>query len=135
MSWKLLPHTADLRIEGSGTTREAALAALAEGLIDQLGGAGRSGGQTRRLEVRGVDLADTVVTALGEILWLANGERWLASGCQVESLADESAALILTGDPIGEEGEGVREVKAATYHGFEFFEGEGGYHLRVIFDV
>lgn len=131
----MLPHAADLRIEGSGPTPQDALAALAQGLIEQLGGAGRGGGETRRVKARGVDLCDTVVTLLGEILWLANGERWLASGCEVESLTETAAALTLVGAPIDARVDGVREVKAATYHAFEFVEEGGVYRVRVVFDV
>lgn len=134
MNWRLLNHTADIRIEGRGETREKALGALVAGLLHEVGGAGAPGAGTRRIACEGVDLADTVVGLLGEALWLVNGERWLPSSCTVESLSDTRAEAACAGAPIGD-ASGMTEIKAATFHDFEFFEDSGEWVVRVVFDV
>jgi SHS2 domain-containing protein len=134
MTWRLLDHTADLRIEGRGPTREAALEALCEGLIHELGGGVRPT-QSRRLSYSGVDLTDTVVGLLGELLWTANGERWLASSCLVVWLTETGAEMSCEGAPLESGRARFTEIKAATYHDFEFVEEGGEWAVRVVFDV
>ena len=68
--WKLLDHTADLAIEGSGASGEEALTGLCEGLTAQLTEPEKvrvTG--TRRFSAKGVDLEDAIVTAVGELLF------------------------------------------------------------------
>lgn len=134
-SWRLLDHTADLRIEGRGATRKEALEALLEGLVRELDSGSGAVGETRRIRYAGVDLADTVVGVLGEVLWLVNGERWLPRACRVTALSDTLAGVECRGAPLAPDAHGLSEIKAATFHDFEFAEEEGGFAVRVVFDV
>ena len=64
------------------------------------GGGKRPAVETRVVRAAGVDLTDTVVMLLGEILMLANGERWLARMCERVTLSDTEAGPTLTGAPL-----------------------------------
>lgn len=135
-SWRLTDHTADLAIEATGESREEALEALCEGVVASVVEGEVAWGERRELTARGVDLTDTVVTLLGELLYTLLVERWAVHGVKVTRLADDEARLECVGEPIDPYRHHLEEVKAATYHDFHFEDdAEGRWRILALFDV
>jgi SHS2 domain-containing protein len=136
-TWKLLDHTADLAIEGISDTPEGALEAVCEGLLSGVINAEKvNENEYKRLKVQGMDREDTVVSILGELLYLVLAERWAVARVGVVSLSSHRAELECAGEPLDLSRHSVEEVKAATFHNFLFaVDAEGLWHLRVVFDV
>ena len=136
--WRLLDHTADLALEGRGSSPEAALAAVCRGLLEQLlGEASVFARESRTVEVEGVDRTDVAVTVLGELLFLVQVERWLPARVEGGRFDEEWGMLAMMGEPFDPNRHTlVQEIKAATFHDYVLEKREDGlYHLRVVFDV
>ena len=137
-SWRLLDHTADLAIEATGSSAEDALVAMCGALVEQMLGPTRDAGvESVAVEVHGLDLPETVVSVLGEIIYLVASEGWAFEAFEVRQLNPHRASLIARGwqrDP--DRHAQQDEIKAATYHDFRFRLGDDGqWRLRVVFDV
>jgi len=137
--WKSLDHTADLALEATGETPERCLEELCAGLLVQV---------TDPLEVvireavdlvaEGLDGAETLVSALGELLFWLNVRSWVFRRCEAVEVSEHRIHLRAWGEPRDPARHPFEvEVKAATYH--ELFSGpdpeRGGWHMRVLFDV
>lgn len=137
--WKLRDHTADLALEGRGSTPEGALSALCRGLLVQLLGNGALVVplEPRTVEVDGVDRTDVIVSALGELLYLVQVERWIPAQVEAAHLDEEHGMLVMAGEPFDTRRHRLQqEIKAATFHDFAMGRRDDGlYYLHVIFDV
>ena len=134
--WRLLDHPADLAVEGRGETPAAALAAVMEGLLAQLGPGDPHPGPPEDLTVEGLDRQETLVTTLNELLYRVNvQQRWLACP-EVLELADTRVRLRIRSRRRPSDQALDTEIKAATYHDLQFAANpDGSSRLRVLFDV
>jgi SHS2 domain-containing protein len=138
MSWALEDHTADvlLRVEAESWSALLREAARCFGAFVG-GGAAPEGRQHARIEVEGVDAADTWVR-----YWRASHRLWAVEALLVvdarvaPGLAPRVARAEVTCVPADvldpSRGE---DVKAVTWHGAEAAEVEGGWRGRIVLDV
>jgi SHS2 domain-containing protein len=135
--WIQLEHTADLSVMGEGDTREEALQALLEGFTAQIVDPGTVRKTDERVvEAEGVDTEDAVITLLGEFVYLIYVKNWLPADFEGVELTGESAKAVVRGEKFDPSRHRfLTEVKAATYHDYDFSKGEDGrWRVRAVFD-
>jgi SHS2 domain-containing protein len=137
--WQILDHTADLEIEAAGETPEEALEALCAGLLAQV--TEPEAAEPREavvLEAEGLDAAETLVSALGELLYWLNVRGWVFRRCEALEVTPARIRLRAWGEPRDPARHSIDlEVKAPTYHELSCGPGPGGHgwRIRVLFDV
>lgn len=141
-SWRLLDHTADIRVEALALTLEELFANAARALTALLDFPHAASGETRtasiRLEAdRGEEL---LIDWLREILFKAETDGFaLEDAAVVLSEGEHGHALRVQGELRGRvspQGLGPRkEIKAVTYHGALVEKVAGGYRAEFICDV
>ncbi len=134
--WTLLDHPADLAVEGRGDTPEAALAAVVEGLLAQLGPRDPHPGPPEDIAIEGFDQEESLVSALNELLYQINvQQRWLACP-EVLELGETRVRLRVRSRRRPADQALQTEIKAATYHDLQLTATPGGsWRLQVLFDV
>ena len=135
-SWTLLDHPADLAVEGRGDTPAAALAAVVEGLLAQLGPRDPQPGPPEDIAIVGLDQEESLVSTLNELLYRINvQQRWFACP-EVLELGETRMRLRVRSRPRPADQALETEIKAATYHDLQLVaEPDGSWRLRVLFDV
>jgi SHS2 domain-containing protein len=136
-NYKVLDHTADLRIQVEGTTlcdlyRNAGLA-----LFDLIT---KSNAGTEQdyitINVSGDDDADLLVNWLRELLFLFNGKELMVNSVVILSLQD--LTLTAKAGVISYEPEKFKincDIKAVTYHQASVKPSPTGYVASIVFDV
>jgi SHS2 domain-containing protein len=138
--YKLLDHTADIRVEVWGKTKKElfgnAVAAMFDVMVD-----GHSSSKIKPLEektvkITGSDLEDTLINFLREALYLFNGKGWLIKSCEPLELTYRSIVVRLQGEPYNRQKNPLKtEIKAVTYHGLIINKSKKGWQAKVVFDV
>ncbi len=138
--YKLLDHTADIRIEVSGKTRKDlfgnTVMAMFDLMIDMSGEDKIKGPDEKTLKVTGADLEDTLINFLREALYLFNGQRWLIRHCEPLELTGKSIIVRLKGEQYNRQKNILKtEIKAVTYHGLSINKSSKSWRAKVVFDV
>ncbi len=143
MSWKLVPHTADVAIEAEGVDEGEALAAAGLALTSVMTGqdAPHALGSTQEVTFRieAPDHESLAVAFLAELLWLseAEGTLWTGGGVQVQT-TDDGLVAVAGGNGVAfnqtSHGDGV-EVKAVTYHNLLSARQGDSWRVRVLLDI
>lgn len=140
MTWTVLSHTADVALEIHGETPAElyveALRALTATItdLDTVRSLVR-----REVTVKAADAELLLVELLQGALELFDVERLLVVGARVK-LSSMPDGMALTATLAGETFDAARHplqvaVKAVTYHDLRIWEGAGGWHARVVFDI
>lgn len=98
-----VPHTADLRIEAWGPTRETCLAEAVRGLVCSF--ADVTGAEPHRTRVRHLAAApaeDLLVAAVDEVIYWLDAEGEIPVSVVVRPAADDGADLVLSLAAAGE---------------------------------
>ena len=128
LTYRLVPHTADIAAELRAVDEPGLRAAGIEALRELLVGDSPVGALAERpIEPRGADAAERLVHFLGEVLYLYDTERF------VPARAGTAGVLGEPFDPARHTA--VREVKAVTHHGAEVRKEADELVATVIFDV
>jgi SHS2 domain-containing protein len=137
--YEWLEHTADLRIRVRGPDEaallESAALAMAELMVEMPAGAGGDGERDVALEVRGRFAEERLMALLKELLYRFDVEAELPVAAHVrlegERVIYEGRAVRF--DP--ERHEGLREIKAVTWHELEVEADDDGWTAAIVFDV
>ena len=135
--YETIDHTADFGIRVTapdlpGLFREAGIALMASmadlRTIDA--------DQRRTVEVIGADQPDLMVNWLRELLYLFNGEEFLAREIEIQRLTGFSLTAEVAGTPFKPDRHRIEtEIKAVTYHDIAVEPTADGWTARVIFDI
>ena len=130
LTYRLLPHTADIAAELRAVDEPGLRAAGIEALRELLVGDSPVGALAERpIEPRGADAAERLVHFLGDVLYLYDTERFVPA--RASPTGDGVAGEPF--DPARHHAQ--REVKAVTYHGAEVRKEAEELVATVIFDV
>lgn len=135
--YELLEHTADTGFRVRAASLEELFARAAEALVSIAVDTARAEARERRsVACRGEAVEELLVNWLNEVLWLLEGERFVAVRFEDVSLAGGAAA----GTAWGEAREDDRHpprivVKAATYHQLAVRAHNGGWEAEVFLDI
>jgi SHS2 domain-containing protein len=137
LSYRLLDHTADLRVEIHGRDLPELFRNAAGALFDLLTDVGSvRPAQQERVRVSGDDREDLLAEWLRELLYRYHAHGRLC--CRFEPLCvDETSLSCETwGEPRSADRHPPRhDIKAVTYHGLSVLEGTDGWIAEVVFDV
>jgi SHS2 domain-containing protein len=129
--YRWIDHTAELELEITAPTERDVLAEAVRALGELVGDCDRGPVERRRLEVHAPDRGALLADWITELVYHSETEDFVPC---------EARELTLSGDGLrasveGRRGEPSHLVKAATYHGLVFEEGESGWRARVVLDV
>ena len=116
MPYKILEHTADLKMRVTGKTMEKLFQDAARGMMNFLKGKKdkrRTEKTTRTIKTRSRDKTALLVDFLSEVLTLSQINKETYSGIIFKKLTEKEAEAELKGIPVLEFEE---DIKAVTYH-------------------
>ncbi|MEO0079822.1 MAG: archease [candidate division WOR-3 bacterium] len=137
MRYRLLEHTADLRLEIFGENLEGLFAnaafALFDCMLDELPSAGE---RQESVSLTAPDLGELFLDWLRELLFLFATRGLVAVRVEFSELEPTRLRATLDVTTYQPERHGLKlEIKTPTYHQFEIGPFEGGYRAVVLFDV
>jgi len=127
-------HTSEVQLQVGAESLGglAAEAGRALGLLLLRGAAAEPAGPPRELAVSSADREALLVDWLNEILFVAETELWVPVEFELREASPIRLRGVVRGVPV-EDAPSI--VKAATLHGLQVEEREGGLQAEVIFDV
>jgi len=137
MAFKLLDHTADLRIQVTARDTKHLFSNAALELSDLIT-------DTRKLQenrsillaVKGKDLEDLMVNWLREILYLIEGKKFMVKQVAIQKVTDQEIQATVKGEPFDKKRHPLKhEIKAVTYHQLEVKKEPRRWVARVVLDV
>ena len=135
--YQITDHTADLGILVKGHDIVSLFENAAKAVMDIVV-EGPFGTQsiTRDIIVEGQDREDLMVRWLGEILYLFNGEKLIATAIEITSINSAMLKSRLTLSRFEPAIHHVRrEIKAVTFHQISVERAQQGWEARIIFDI
>jgi SHS2 domain-containing protein len=136
-NYRILDHTADLRIEAWGKGVEGLFVSAARALTDLLVDIETiEEREEKTISADGDNREELLVDMLREVLFLFSGESFLSSRFVVIELSDRRVLLHLWGERFDEKKHAQKiELKAVTYHGLVIERRGALYHASILFDV
>lgn len=135
-SWRLLEHTADIRLEVTGSTHEALFLNAGMGLTSLLGADETLPAQEKQiLQLTGEDAEDLLVSWLRELLYLSEVRDFILVDASFTHLTSTDLTAELSLRHSTEKDESDVEIKAVTYHGLKIEKSDRGYRAEVVFDI
>lgn len=137
MNISVLEHTADLGVEVEADTLREVFEGAAEGMFSIMVDTGKvSQSETVEVELEAGDLEGLMFDWLNELLFTADSRGMLFSGFRVLSIDEEHLEAEVSGEKLDKGKHPLEgEVKAATYHRLAVERTDGGWFVRVVFDV
>lgn len=134
--YRLLPHTADLRVEVRGESLTGVCAASVEALFSLLTDRRRvRRGERRTLAASGGSPEDRLLAILRKALLLLSVDRFLVRDASA-TMDREKVTVALRGETIDPDRHPLyREIKAVTAHGLCVEEDPSGVTARFLVDV
>ena len=138
--YKLLNHTADIRVAVWGKNRKElfanAVGAMFDVMIDIHEDEIIKPLEEKTVKITGNDLEDTLINFLREALYLFNGQDWLVIACDPLELTTNKIIARLQGEPYNRQKNLLKtEIKAVTYHGLSVNKSNKSWQAKVVFDV
>jgi SHS2 domain-containing protein len=135
-AWRVIDHTADIRVEVCGSDLEQLFLNAAQALNEILG-AGEPVGADHDIEIslESPGLDELLVDWLREILFYNQTRGWVFVQAHVEHLSDTSFRANASFGLRREEDEPEFEIKAVTYHGLTVEKSDCGYCAKILFDI
>lgn len=135
--YRILDHTADLRIEVTGKGIEGLFVSSAEALTDLLVDID-SIDTKYNIEVSadGDDRGELLVDFIRELLFLFSVKGKIFSKFDIMKLSDKKITAHCFGEDFDPNRHELKiEIKAITYHGLEITKSENDFRVSIIFDV
>lgn len=136
-TFRILEHPADLGIEAEGATLGDAFAAAAYGLVSIiLDPTTVEPCHTREVQLAASDDEQLLVRWLSEILYLYDGQGFVAKEFEIDQLAPTALHARVRGEKLDLRKHHTKlDVKAVTYHQLEIAETHSGVRVRVFLDI
>ncbi|MDD5614149.1 MAG: archease [Candidatus Omnitrophica bacterium] len=135
--YKLIPHTADLRIYVSGKNLKSLYQNSSLALSDLIAGVGNiSKDIDRRISVKGIDKDDLLIRWLNELIYLFSAKKMVFSDFDIIELTDRRLTCLCKGERFNLNKHAVEhDIKAATYSGVSIKDEDGVYQVKIVFDI
>jgi SHS2 domain-containing protein len=134
--WRFLNHTADIRLEVWGTSREKLFINAAKSLSTLLASAAEPTREERiEITIEGGEADELLVNWLREILFYSQTRRLVMTDIDILELSETSLKATLMGVRAQVGQETSLEIKGVTYHGSSIQKDDKGYTARIIFDI
>ena len=135
MAYRILEHTADVRLLVEGRTLEELFRDALRGMMEVLKAEKMEGGpeRIRKLEIEAASPTPLLVDFLNEVLWLAHTHREAFTAAEFGAISETCVEATLRGFPAEAFGE---DIKAVTYHEAEIHtNAAGNLETMLVFDI
>ena len=135
--YAILEHPADLGIEARGATIVEAFQNAARALMSIiLDDSKVEACEVREISTRAIDAEHLLVKWLSEILYLFDGQQFVAKEFLITELTSQRLEATIRGERFSKVRHQTRlDVKAVTYHQLEVRQGEHEVTLKVFLDI
>ncbi|MDI6883326.1 MAG: archease [Patescibacteria group bacterium] len=132
--FKILPHTADLKIQVYGETKKElfknALFGMTSGLRPKTK---NKKSKIKKIKVKSLNLETLLVDFLSEVLYLTQVNKEIYNEAKFKKFSDTEIEAELRGKKVERFGE---DIKAVTYHGLDIHQREdGAWQATLLFDI
>jgi len=135
MSFRELPHTADIKIEARAPTKELLFSEACNALMQIMYGEDRRSQDTIDLVVDADDTEALLADFLSEVLFRSEVDGLVFSEAVVH-IDGSHLHAVMHGEPFDRERHaGGTEVKGISYSGMSVTRDTNGYMLEILFDV
>lgn len=135
MSFRELPHTADIKIEAHAPTMELLFSEACNALMQIMYGKDRQSRNTLELVVDADDTEALLADFLSEVLFRSEVEGQVFSDTTVH-IDGSHLHAVMHGEPFDRNRHsGGTEVKGISYSGMSVIRDTNGYMLEILFDV
>jgi SHS2 domain-containing protein len=133
----LLDHTADIGMKVSANDLDALFIEAARALVQLLVKGDPYGRVSKRnISIEGADLPDLMVRWLGEILYLFEGERLIATAFPDLTVGPHELVAAVNAFPYDPgRHEVLTEIKGITYHESRVLYRDGQWEATIILDI
>ena len=135
LKFKILPHTADLKIQVYGEDKKEL---FLNAMLGMFGGAryetdAKSKKLKVKIKIKSVDLFSLLVDFLSEILYLVETKKLVFEKVKFQKFTDNEIEAILIGRPLKRMGV---HIKGVTYHDLDIHqEKDGNWQATILFDI
>lgn len=135
--YRLLPHTADIRVRIDGRSLRHLFQNAVFTVSDLLFEAKRVRRRLRRrIDVQGDDTALLLVRLLQEVVYLFDAKGFAARRLEILDWKENRLKGLLWGEPFQRGRHGFKtEIKAVTYHGLKIGKRRGRWFAEIVLDV
>jgi len=135
MSFRELPHTADIKIEARAPTKETLFSEACNALMQIMYGEDRRSLDTIELVVDADDTEAQLADFLSEVLFRSEVDGLVFSDAVVH-IDGSHLHAVMHGEPFDRNRHaGGTEVKGISYSGMSITRDTNGYMLEILFDV
>jgi len=135
MSFRELPHTADIKIEVRAPTKETLFSEACNALMQIMYGKDRRSRDSIELDVEAGDTEALLADFLSEVLFRSEVDGLVFSDAEVHINGSHLNA-VMHGEPFDRNRHaGGTEVKGISYSGMSITRDTNGYMLEILFDV
>jgi SHS2 domain-containing protein len=134
--WRLLEHTADIRMAVKGSSLEELFLNAARGFTYLL--ASEWGGlpdTDLKLRLEADSTEELLVDWLRELLFYHETRGFILVSADIEEISKTTLKARLSGRTRGSEEEPEIEIKAVTYHQLSIQQNDTGYVVTIVFDI
>jgi SHS2 domain-containing protein len=134
LKFKILPHTADLKIQVYGKTKEELFQNALLGMEESMKPEIKDGEKMmRQIKIKSLDLPALLVDFLSEVLYQNQVNKEIYDNVKFIKFTDANLEAELFGKKVERFGE---DIKAATHHGLDIHQKEDGtWEATVLFDI
>ncbi len=135
-SWKLLEHTADIRLEVYGATLEDLFINAALGFSNIILPEAELTSQTElEIKLEADSAEELLVNWLRELLFLNQTRKLIMTHAQIIVFTETDLLAKVSFTIIPPDVESSFEIKGVTYHGLSIVKNSQGYSARIVFDI
>jgi len=135
MSFRELPHTADIKIEARAPTKETLFSEACNALMQIMYGEDRRSRDTIELDVDADDTEAQLADFLSDVLFRSEVDGLVFSDAEIH-IDGSHLHAVMHGEPFDRNRHaGGTEVKGISYSGMSITRDTNGYMLEILFDV
>lgn len=133
IKYKILEHTADLKIKAFGRDKKELFLNMLKGMSENQKAELLQKKVEREIKIKSIDIETLLVDFLSESLYLSQVNREIYNNANFKKFTDTEIKGQLIGYKVERFGE---DIKGVTYHGLDIHKRKGGiWETTVIFDV
>ncbi len=130
--YKIIPHTADLRIEVAGNNLSELFINSANALFSVAEADLRNEQVTHQIQISAETPEDLLVDFLNELIFLSDTHNEVYNDIIIGKINETSLDAELRGFKVKSF---KLDIKAATYHGLAIQKTKDGYKTQIVFDI
>ncbi|OGZ36908.1 MAG: hypothetical protein A3D38_02330 [Candidatus Portnoybacteria bacterium RIFCSPHIGHO2_02_FULL_40_23] len=130
--YKILEHTADLKIKAFGKDLKELFLNAMLGMYKGAGYSGEGEKTKREIEISSIDLLALLVDFLSEVLYLTETEQEVYQEIQFQECGEKHIKAALIGQKLKKI---ETQIKGVTYHDLEIKKVDNRWEAVVLFDI